>query len=307
MIDPRIKLRHLNCFLETLQMGGVARAGSALGMSQPAVSKAIAELEAILDTALFDRSRRALALTPAGEMFVRFAQAGLATLQQGLDTLEATRSRRAFVALGALPTVSAGIVPRALAQFAGTPLACRVLVESGPSPYLLGLLRTAAIDFVVGRLARSEAMAGLSFEHLYSEQLVLAVRPGHPLAGRTSLVLPEVVAFQMLMPPREAIIRPAVDALLIAGGVARLSGEIETVSNSLGRAYALGTDAVWVISESVVAGDFATGQLVRLAVDMRSTLGSIGITSRTGSELSLPAQELVASIRAATGLPRPSP
>ena len=74
--DPRIKLRHLNAFLETVRQNGVARAGTELGMTQPAVSKAIAELEAILDVALFDRSRRALSLTAYGEMFERFAQAG---------------------------------------------------------------------------------------------------------------------------------------------------------------------------------------------------------------------------------------
>jgi len=303
MLDQRIKLRHLNSFLETVRQGGVARAGVELGMTQPAVSKAIGELEDILGAALFDRSRRALALTPAGEMFARFAQAGLATLQQGLDTLEAVRDGSSVVALGALPTVAAGIVPRALQRFAQSPLACRALVESGPSPYLLGLLRKAATDFVVGRLASGDSMDGLSFEHLYSEQLTLVVRPGHPLAGRENVTLADVAAHQLLVPPREAIIRPEVDALLIAGGVGRLTAEIETVSNSLGRAYALMTDAVWVISDGAVAGDVAAGQLVRLPVDMCTTLGPIGITTRSGAELSPPAEALLECLRQA--VPKP--
>jgi LysR family pca operon transcriptional activator len=298
MLDQRIKLRHLNSVLETARLGGVARAGEALGMTQPAVSKAIAELEAIVGTPLFDRSRRALSLTPAGELFVRHAQAAMATLQNGLDTLEADRTGSNVVAFGALPTVAAGVIPRALERFAGSPAACRTVVESGPSPYLLGLLRTAAIDFVVGRLARPAAMEGLSFEHLYSEQLVLVVRPGHPLATRDALTLQEVAAYQLLMPPREAIIRPEVDGLLIAGGVGRLAVAIETVSNSLGRSYALSTDAVWIISEGVVSRDLAIGQLVRLPVDMRSTLGPIGITTRTDADLPPATQMLIGCIRA---------
>ena len=48
-MDSRIKLRHLSCFIETIRLGGVAPAGAALGMTQPAVSKALADLEAILD------------------------------------------------------------------------------------------------------------------------------------------------------------------------------------------------------------------------------------------------------------------
>lgn len=307
MIDRRIKLRHLTAFLETARLGGVARAGDALGMTQPAVSKALAELEIILDVPLFDRSRRALALTAAGELFQRFAQAGLATVRQGVDALEEARSGASVVAFGALPTVSAAVVPRALAMFAAGSFARRTLVESGPSPYLLGLLRTAGIEFVVGRLAGPGAMAGLSFEQLYVEQLVCVVRPSHPLAASPGLRLAQVAAVQLLIPPREAIIRPEVDALLVAHGVSGLVAPVETVSNSLGRAYTLLTDAAWIISESVVAADLAAGTLHRLPIDMGTTLGPIGITSRTGAELSLPAAALLDCLRAAAAELHPSP
>ena len=269
-------------------------------MTQPAVSKAIAELEAILDVQLFDRSRRSLTLTAAGEMFARFAQAGMATVRQGLDTLEEARSGAGFVAFGALPTVAAGLVPKALVAFSAGSFACRTRVESGPSPYLLGLLRTAAIDFVVGRLPGPAAMDGLSFEQLYAETLALVVRPGHPLAEAATLSIEAVARHQLLLPPAGAIIRPAVDALLIGGGVGRPQNPIETVSNSLGRAYALASDAVWIISESVVARDLAAGVLRRLPVETGTTEGAIGITTRSGAELSPPSRALLDCFRAAT-------
>ena len=296
-LDPRIKLRHLSAFLETVRHHGVARAGNELGMTQPAVSKSIAELEAILGVALFDRTRRALTLTAAGDLFLRFAQAGIATLRQGVETLAEAQRGTSFIAFGALPTVTAGVVPRALQRFASSSFACRTLVESGPSPYLLELLRNAAVDFVVGRLADPRAMDGLSFEHLYSEELALVVRPGHPLAAQAALELRSLEAFQLLLPPRQAIIRPAVDALLIAGGIGRTVNEIETVSNSLGRSYTLLSDAIWIISHSVVAGDLETGQLLRLAIDTRATRGPIGITTRSGVELGLPARALLDAVR----------
>lgn len=296
-LDPRIKLRHLSAFLETVRHHGVARAGDELGMTQPAVSKSIAELEAILGVALFDRTRRALTLTPAGDLFLRFAQAGIATLRQGVETLAEAQRGTSFIAFGALPTVTAGVVPRALQRFASSSFACRTLVESGPSPYLLELLRNAAVDFVVGRLADPRVMDGLSFEHLYSEELALVVRPGHPLAAQVALELRSLEAFQLLLPPRQAIIRPAVDALLIAGGIGRTVNEIETVSNSLGRSYTLLSDAIWIISHSVVAGDLETGQLLRLAIDTRATRGPIGITTRSGVELGLPARALLDAVR----------
>jgi LysR family pca operon transcriptional activator len=170
-------------------------------------------------------------------------------------------------------------------------------VQSGPSPFLFDLLRTAAIEFVVGRMGDTVAMDGFSFEQLYSEELAFVVRPAHPLAGTASSALDQIVQFQLLMPPVGAIIRPAVDALLIAGGVSRLQGEIETVSNSLGRAYVLASDAVWIISRSVVALDLKIGQLVQLGVDVRATLGPIGITTRTGATLSESARGFIEAVR----------
>lgn len=299
MLDPRIKLRHLSAFLETARLGGVARGGAALGLTQPAVSRAIGELEEILGVALFDRSRRALALTADGESFARFAQAGLATLQEGVDALDAQRRGDSVVAFGALPTVSAGVVPRALEAFGRSPASCRVVVESGPSPYLLGLLRDTAIAFVVGRLARPDAMDGLSFEQLYSEALVAVVRPSHPLTATPDLQA--LAGYPIVMPPREAIIRPEVDALLLGGGLGRPRAPIETVSNSLGRSLALSTDAVWIISEGVVSRDLALGQLTALPLDMRATLGPIGITTRTGAAPSAAARALLECIRVAAG------
>lgn len=298
-LDPRIKLRHLTCFIETDRRGGVVPAAEALGLSQPAVSKSLAELESILGVALFDRSRRKLALTEFGAVFLRYVNASVSALRQGVESVSHAHGADAVVRVGALPTVEVEVVPRAVAKFTTGPLACRVHVESGPSSHLLGLLRAGAIDFVVGRMPEPEVMAGLAFEHLYTEPLVLAVRPAHPLLAQPALTLRHVEPFPALVPPRGAIIRPTVEALLLAAGITRLPSEIESVSNSFGRAYALLTDAVWFISRSVVAADLANGALVALAIDMAASHGAIGITTRAGAEPGLPTAALIAAVRAA--------
>ncbi|MDO7732803.1 MAG: LysR family transcriptional regulator, partial [Paracoccaceae bacterium] len=65
MLDHRIRLRHLRCFLETAQLGSLSAAARVLRISQPAASKTIRELEDILGRALFDRAARRLSLTSA--------------------------------------------------------------------------------------------------------------------------------------------------------------------------------------------------------------------------------------------------
>lgn len=282
LLDNRIKLRHVSCFLEVTRQGGVVPASRALGLSQPAVSKSLSELEMVLGVSLFDRSGRKLVLTTHGEIFARHAVTAAAALRQGVESLDAARSGQQLVRLGALPTVEAEVVPRAVARFLAGPLACPVHVESGPSPHLLGLLREGNLDFIVGRMASPDVMKALAFEHLYSEELAFVVRPQHPLAARDTLSYREIQPYVLLMPPRGAIIRPTVDAMFVAGGMRSGGPHIETVSNSFARAYALENDAIWVISRSVVARDTETGQLLSLPLDTSASHGPVGITMRSG-------------------------
>ena len=82
MIDGRIKIRHLQCFLETARLGHVGKAAERLCVTQPAVSKTIRELEDILAVQLFERSGRGLILTRVGRLFRQHAQTGVTSLQQ---------------------------------------------------------------------------------------------------------------------------------------------------------------------------------------------------------------------------------
>ena len=296
-LDPRIKLRHISCFVEVARQHSVVRAAGALGMTQPGVSKTLKELEETLGIALFDRSRRSLSLTGFGEIFLTHAGLSVAALRQGVEALNQARSSGATIAMGALPTVSSSLAPRAIERFGASPMFCRIRVVTGPSTYLLAQLHVGDVDFVVGRLGNADGMAGLSFEHLYSECIVLAVRAGHPLLHAHPFDLRQVERYPILMPPPGAIIRPSVQRFLLSHGVGKLRDEVETVSNSLGRAIVMASDAVWIISEGVVAGDIAEGRLAALPVDTRETLGPIGITTRTGMALSPHAEALVRIIR----------
>lgn len=299
LFDTRIKMRHLSCFLEVVRQGGVAQAGAALNLTQPAVSKAVAELETILGVALFDRAGRRLVPTGFGKTFVRYATAAAVALRQGLDAIERNGGDRAAVRFGALPTVEDSIVPQAVARFISGPLACRVLVESGPSQHIMPLLRQGALDFTVGRMAQPDVMHGLVFEHLFSETMILATAAHHPLAAGRDLSFRDIDDFPVLMPPEGAIIRSMVDALLLADGLSFIARPVETVSNSFARSFALATDAVWIISRSVVAADLDQGDLVALDIDTRMSHGPVGITTRTGADLSVAAQALMEALRAA--------
>ncbi len=274
----------------------MAGAADALNISQPAATKTIQELEALLGEQLFDRSRRRLALTSFGEVFFRYASTSIAALRQGIDAARGTHDA-AMVRVGALPTVSARMLPDAVRAFTDQNTGVTTRIITGPNGYLLSLLRTGDVDLVIGRMAEPNAMMGLSFEHLYSERVVLAVRPGHPVLSAQEFSLPLIESYQILMPTPDSVIRPVVERILLAHGVTQLRDEIETVSNAFGRSYVRQNDSIWIISEGVVADDVAEGQLAILPVDTSETLGPVGFTTRTDTATSLATANLMQSVR----------
>lgn len=298
MIDARIKLRHIACFLEVASRAGFGRAADALHLTQPAVSRAISELEEVLGAPLFERGRGGASLTPEGLAFRAHAGAAMAELGRGVDILrQAGAGAGDEVRVGVLPTVAARIMPRAVQQAKAAGLCAVITIEAGPNGWLLDQLKQGHLDLVVGRLAEPQIMMGLAFEHLYREPIVCVARPGHPAATGQPASFAEIARHTLIIPARGSIIRPQIDRLFILAGIARIGERIETVEPQFARAYVRQTDAVWIISHGVVAGDLDEGLLVHLPLSTSVSGGPVGLTTRAGLVPSPAAERLIRAVR----------
>ncbi|WP_083463569.1 LysR substrate-binding domain-containing protein [Prosthecomicrobium hirschii] len=277
VMHPGIKLRHIRAFLEIADEGSLSAAARARRLTQPALSRSLGELEAMLGQPLFLRQGRGLALTEAGRLFRRHAAAGVEALEAGAAALApATAGGR--IDVGVLPTVAARLFPRVALRFGALRAGIVLSVETGPNTYLLRRLRDGAIDLMVGRMPEAAEMAGLTFEHLYEEEILLCARAGHPLAG---LPARDVLRRSpLILPPAGAIIRRPVADYLAAHGLGGAVPVFETVSLAVGRGLLLGSDAVWFISAGVIAEDLARGDLVAIPTGARFLSGSVGMTTR---------------------------
>lgn len=298
MIYQRIKFRQLQCFLEVARQKSVVKAADVLAITQPAVSKTIRDLEETLEVKLFDRSKRGIALTRFGEVFLRYAGASVTAMRQGVDSIAQARARGGLtITVGALPTVASRVMPAAIQSLKSDGFETTVRVVTGQNTVIVSQLRVGDLDLVVGRLAEPKLMNGLSFEHLYSEAVSFVVRSGHPLLDAHPFDLDRIRDFTVIYPDEDAIIRPDVDRFLIAHGIGVIPNRIETVSNAFGRIYVRESDAIWIISNGVVARDIADGTLAELDVDTTDTMGPVGLTTRADTPPGLATQMLMHAVR----------
>lgn len=304
MIDRRIKLRHVECFLAIARLGSLKAACAELNLTQPAVSKTLRELEELLGAALMTRDRGGVRLSPEGAVFREFAGQSLAALRRGLDGVAELREGGGeALRVGSLPSVAARLMPAAVARFRALSPETRLHLRDGAHGALTADLRAGRLDMVIGRMGSAEMMQGLSFTQLYQERVVLVARAGHPL----SRAAPDAAAlgrWPVLYPPEGAAIRPLVDRWCLAQGLTGFADRIDCVSGAFGRNYLRASEALWFISEGVVAQDRADGQLVALALDLGLTAGPVGLMTRPETAPSRSQQLLVRALReAAEALP----
>lgn len=279
-VDRRIKFRHLDAFSAIARARSFKVAAEQLNLTQPAISKTLKELEEILGVVVMERSRSGVALTSEGEVFLHFAEQSTAALRHGLRSIQSASNAAGVLKVGALPSVASALLPDAVLRFTAESPDTLVEIHEGPHHDLTARLRSGGLDLVVGRLGKPDTMVGLSFQQLYSEEVVVVARPDSPAANIRDFAALD--GFRVLYPPKDSAIRPLVARLLISQGVPLFQNRIETASPIFGRAV-VGSDpqTVWIISAGVVANDLAQGQLVALDLDLSPTRGAVGIMSRT--------------------------
>jgi len=286
-LSAQLKLRHLEVFVEVARQNSVTLAAEALGMTQPAVTRALRELEAVCGKPLVERHGRGIRLSEYGEMFRDHAGRSLALARDGVALLQGLEAEAgARLAIGALPTVAASLVPDAVAQMLAEGGRNRFSVVTGDNRYLLDQLRRAELDLVIGRLPAPELMAGLEFRPLFHETVAIVVAPDHPLASCQVLPAEGFGDYPVLMPSEGAIIRPLVARMFLEQGLAEPKFPVDTVSSDFGRRFVYRHQAIWIISQGVVRADLDAGRMVALPVETRGTSGPVGVCLRREHQLS---------------------
>lgn len=176
----------MQAFVATARLRSFSRAAQEMSISQPALSKAVSDLEADIGYALFDRTTRRVSLTTAGRQFLPSAERVINAYRSAREDLESlARGRGGRVAIACLPSVAFGLMPRVLAAFAADfPDIIVDLVEQR-ADQVADSVQSGDVDVGIANIVGDTH--GLETSPLLVDRFALVCPAAHPLAAKRSI------------------------------------------------------------------------------------------------------------------------
>lgn len=188
-----MEIHQLRYFLAVCRTRHFSRAAEQCHVSQPALSQQIMKLEAELEERLFERTKREVRLTPAGELLREHAERVLEELEHARQQVRDLRGLlRGRVVVGALPTVAPYLLPRLLREFGARHPSIEVVVHEDTTAQLVRAVEGKEVD--VALLSLPVAGRRLESHVLFEEELWVALPAAHALGSRRNVALAELEA-----------------------------------------------------------------------------------------------------------------
>ncbi len=280
-------LRQLQIFASAARTLSFSRTSREVHLTQPAVSMQVKQLEECAGVPLFERMKRRLYLTHAGEEMARYAQEVLRTLQEAEDTFAALRGLRGGRIAVAIVSTAKYFAPKLIAMFSREhpEIEMKLLVNNREA--VVQLLRANEIDFaIMGRPpGEVETLATPFAPH----PLVIVAPSSHPLARRRKVSRAALGQETFLVRERGSGTRAAMEQFFADGGIAPRIG-MEMSSNETIKQAVLAGLGLAFISEHTIGLELATGQLALVRAEGLPVMRAWHVVSRREKRLS-PAAE----------------
>lgn len=292
-----LKVSHIRLLAALAARGQVAAAAGDLGISQPAASRLIAEVERITGQPLHVRTGRGIALTEAGAALARRAARVLIEIEDAERELaEIGGGTGGQVRLGAVTGAAMDHVLPALVRAREVLPGVKIEVVVATSDLLCEQLLAGRLDFALARLPADGAQDRLRFRQMGGEPVSLLVRRGHPLAAAPSVA--DLMRYDWVMPAEGAILRQTVLARLRGLGLPEPPGTVSTASFLLTLAILQQSDAIAPLARAVADrfGGGAGAPFRALQVDLGIEVESFGLVTRAGGSLPPVAERLLAMV-----------
>lgn len=258
----RLRIRQLQVVIAIAEQRSLLAASRYLGISQPALLKALQEIEDTVGVKIFDRVSRGVVPNAYGNAILVRARAVLAELGKiGDDIMQISHQSAGTVVVGALPTAAAGILPATLALLRQRHPRLGIKILQGRTHELLPLLESGSLDVIVGRLYTPDTPDKFHREVLYNEPMSVLARAEHPIfrAGPNPSCM--LRAYDLVLPSMEQRIGQEIDQLLASLGDMIPAPLLRASSGSFIREFVLSGDVLTILPRLMMAGDLLRGTI----------------------------------------------
>ena len=288
-VRARLKTRQLMLLAAMEEEGNVRRAADVLGMTQPAASRLLKELEDVLEVRLFDRTPHGMHATLYGEVMIRHARMVLSNLDQAHDEIAALRAGLAGqVQIGAIAAAAATMVPLAIARVKALYPQLQIWLQVETSDVMLPLVAEGHLDIMIGRVLERQGQFknAVRYEPIAEEPLCVVVRPGHPLEQATGLTMQDIVNAGWVLHPPGSVLRHRFDMVFSQIGLSSPQNVVNTNNILAISGILLQSDMLAVMPEEVARQYEEFGTLKRLAIELPCRMDAFGIITRQTQLLS---------------------
>ncbi len=287
-------LRTVDYFLAAVAHRSLRAAAQELGITQPALTKAIRRLEDSFGAPLFDRRARGVTPTVYGTALLRHAKDVKAALQAAREEVDALRSGGAgFVKIGAGPSWQDAVLPDAIAELRTSRPGVRIHVTGGGDDQLKEQLKSGALDFVLAAVPEAPRLEPeLAWQPLLADEYCVIADVRHPLRRRRRAKVEDLLAYPWILPPATTYMVGRLQHVLRAAGLPAPVAAIETDVIPLKFALMRGSQYLSYHAAAHLRA-LDPGFIVPIEVAGTRAVRQAGLINRRGAELSPAAKALV--------------
>lgn len=294
----RLKLRHLQLLVALDQQRNLHRAAAVLGMSQPAASKLLGDLETHLGIRLFERHARGLTSNWYGEVMVRHAHSMLSELRQTGEELNALKAgNTGTVAVGTVMAPAVTLLTSAIERIHRERPGLKISVDVEVSKVLVPRLLDGELDFAITRIPAGFDAERFVFEEIGEEELCFVCREGHPLIGKSPLGLADMAGYPWSLQPPGSLMRQRVDSLFLYHQVAPPRQVVDTSDVLLSLALVDKSDTITVTTRETADLLCTPQRFHQLPFSETLSVQPYGLVSLRHQQLSPGAGALMTTLR----------
>jgi DNA-binding transcriptional LysR family regulator len=293
-----VDLRHLNHLVAAVEKGTIGKAAESLGISQPALTKSIRNLEMMLQVRLLERRSRGVIPTVYGDAVLARGRSVRIELQELLHEIKALRAGTGTtVRIGVAQGVASRLVPAATINLLADHPKSRFSVWIGTTGELITMLVNGEIEFAIAPLGGHSAETRIVEEFLFNDRPVIVVARSHPLT-RKALVHPrDLVKCRWVLARAATPLRRMLDQIFMSDNVPPPTPMIECDSAVYVKSVLMEKDFVGFLPRDEITVEEKFGLLKGIAFKTNVPARPIGVLRRRAAVLSASSMLLVSEIK----------